>query len=181
MSRLTLDNSLLAIVDVQGKLAHLVCDKEILHMNLQRLIQCASILKIPICWVEQNPRGLGATIPEIAELLTAESPIPKMTFSAFKSDTFVNKLAAYNRKQILLAGIETHVCIYQTASDLLEKGYQVHVVVDAVSSRLSSNKQIGLARMKMEGAIMSSTEMAIFELLGTAEHPCFKAIVKILK
>jgi nicotinamidase-related amidase len=181
MPKLELDNSLLAIIDVQGKLAHLVHEKEILHMNLQRLIRSADILKVPILWVEQNPKGLGNTIPEIADLLTPESPIPKMTFSAFRSDSFAKKLATYNRKQILLAGIEAHVCIYQTASDLLEEGYQVHVIVDAVSSRLLSNKHIGLTRMKTEGAIMSSTEMALFELLGTAEHSRFKEIINIMK
>ncbi len=181
MPKLELDNTLLVIIDVQGKLAHLVHDKETLHTNLQKLIRCAHILRIPVLWVEQNPKGLGHTIPEIAGLLSAESPIPKMTFSAVKSESFSNTLATYDRKQILVAGIEAHVCICQTALDLLEKGYQVHIIVDAVSSRLPSNKQIGLARMKLEGAIMSSTEMAIFELLGTAEHVHFRDIVKILK
>jgi nicotinamidase-related amidase len=181
MPKLTLDNSLLSIIDVQGKLAHLVHDKEALHLNLQRLIRSANILQVPILWVEQNPKGLGKTIPEIVDLLPLESPIPKMTFSAFKADAFANKLEAYKRNQILLAGIEAHVCIYQTASDLLEKGYQVHVVADAVSSRLLDNKKVGLSRMKTEGAIITSTEMALFELLGTADHPRFREIVNILK
>jgi nicotinamidase-related amidase len=181
MPRLKSDNSILAIIDVQGNLAHLVHEKEMLHLNIQKLIRCANILRIPILWVEQNPTRLGKTIPEIAALLTTESPIAKMTFSSFKSDIFAKKLASYNRKQIMLAGIETHVCIYQTASDLLEKGYQVHIIVDAVSSRLPGNKQIGLTRMQLEGAVMSSTEMAIFEMLGTAEHAGFKEIIKVLK
>jgi hypothetical protein len=181
VARLELNNSLLAVIDVQGKLAHLVHEKESLHLNLQRLIKGATILGIPILWAEQNPAGLGPTIPEIAGLLSTEAPIPKMSFSCVGCKEFAAKLASYQRKQIIVAGIETHVCVFQTVSDLLQQGYEAHVMVDAVSSRLSANKQAGLDRMKTEGAILSSTEMALFELLQTAESARFKEIIKVLK
>ena len=181
MARLELSNSLLTIIDVQGKLAHLVNEKDMLHINLQKLIKGAHILGIPILCAEQNPAGLGPTIPEIAGLLSTEKPIPKMSFSCVKCDEFATKIESYQRKQIMIAGIETHICVFQTVSDLLQQGYEVHVIVDAVSSRLHINKQIALDRMKTEGAIISSTEMALFELLRIAEGARFKEIVKILK
>jgi len=181
MARLELSNSLLTIIDVQGRLAHLVFEKDMLHANLQKLTKGAHILGIPILCTEQNPAGLGPTIPEIAGLLSTEKPIPKISFSCFKCDEFATKMASYQRKQIIIAGIETHVCVFQTVSDLLQQGYEVHVIVDAVSSRLQINKQIALDRMRTDGATLSSTEMALFELLQTAEGAHFKEILKILK
>ncbi|OGJ88057.1 MAG: hydrolase [Candidatus Raymondbacteria bacterium RifOxyA12_full_50_37] len=175
------NNSALVIIDVQGKLAHLVHDKETMHANIQRLVKCAAILKVPVLLAEQNPTGLGQTIPEIAQLLPTADPIPKMSFSCYGCEAFIGVLRSYHRKQVLVAGIEAHVCVYQTVSDLLRQKYEVHVLADAVSSRLPQNKQIALDRMKAEGAIISSTEMAVFELLKTAEHAAFREIIKILK
>jgi len=181
MPRLELSRSLLVIIDVQGKLAHLVHEKEILHANLRRLVRCAGVLGMPVLWAEQNPAGLGPTIPEVAELLSTLKPFPKMTFSCVKNDEFEKALVRSGKKQILVAGIEAHVCVYQTVSDLLQQGYEPHVISDAVSSRLESNRKTGLDRMVTEGAVISSTEMAIFELLGTADRKDFREIVKLLK
>jgi nicotinamidase-related amidase len=181
MAGLETGNSLLAVIDVQGKLAHLVHEKEMLHKNIQILIKCANILGLPIVWAEQNPQGLGHTIPEIAELLKLQKPVPKMSFSCLGCDAFGQTLESHHRKQVLVTGIEAHVCVFQTVSDLLRKRYDVHVIADAVSSRSAVNKQIGLDRMKTEGAVISSTEMAVFELLKIAEGTSFKEIIKILK
>ncbi len=174
-------NSLLVVVDVQGKLARLMHDKDNLFKNIRILVQSAKILDIPILWCQQVPAALGPTVPEIAELLTDSRPINKSCFNCCLCDEFNKKLDLLGRKQVMLTGIETHVCIYQTAIDLLSKDYEVNVIADAVSSRTLDNKQIGLNRMASAGARISSTEMALFEILKTADHPHFKQIAKLVK
>lgn len=171
----------LVVVDVQGKLAQLMVDKETLFKNARILIQAAKILEIPILWCQQVPKALGPTVPEIAELLSDDEPIDKVSFSCCGDEQFNSRLDALARKQVLLCGIETHVCIYQTAMDLLGQGREVTVVADAVSSRTAENRQIALDRLAAEGATMASTEMALFELLKTAKHPQFKPIAKLVK
>lgn len=177
---LSVEKTVLVLVDVQGKLAQLMHDKEALFRNLQILVRAAQALQIPIVWCEQNPAGLGPTIPELTALLPGQQPIPKMTFSCFGDELFRKALGATGRKQVLLAGIEAHVCIYLTAADLLEAGYQVEVVADAVSSRSLDNKNIGLAKIAKMGGGITCTETALFEMLRTADGPKFKEIVKLL-
>jgi len=171
----------LVVVDVQGKLAQLMDNKETLFGNIEILIKTAKILDFPIIWCQQHPRALGPTIPQIAELLTDNQPIDKFSFSCCGHDEFNDKLKELQPKQVILCGIEAHVCIYQTAADLLDKDYEVHVIADAVSSRTPANKEIALRRMEAEGALVSSTEMALFELLRTAKHEKFKELVKLIK
>jgi len=178
---LDIESCLLVVVDVQGKLATLMYDRDALFKNIQILIQAAKILDIPILWCQQVPAALGATIPEIAELLAGNEPINKASFSCCGDEKFIGKLNSINRPQVLLAGIETHVCIYQTAVDLREKDYVVNVIADAVSSRTLDNKQIAIAKMQTMGINIYSTEMALFELLKTADHPHFKQIAKLVK
>lgn len=178
---LMLDNALLVIVDVQGKLAHTMYEKEALFHNLQKLIAGAQVLEIPVLWVEQNPKGLGPTIAEVAQLLPDLEPIAKLSFSCCGSDRFMRALKAAKRKQVLVAGIETHVCVYQTALDLLDLGYKVEVVADAVSSRTAQNRRIGLEKIREAGASLTSTETALFELLRVAEGLKFKEILKIVR
>jgi len=178
---LKIDNVTLLIVDIQGNLANLMHAKELLFRNIQKLIKGIQVLGIPILWLEQNPQGLGPTIPEIADLLSNIQPISKMTFSSCQNDRFVRALKALNRRQILIAGIETHICVYQTAVDLLDLGYEVQVAADAVSSRNVGNKEIGLQKMKDFGASLTSVETALFELLKVAEGEQFKEILKIVK
>jgi nicotinamidase-related amidase len=171
----------LVIVDVQGKLAGLMHDKDTLFKNLRILIQSAKILALPVLWCQQVPAALGPTVPQIAELLTDAEPINKSCFSCCLNDEFNNKLKSLGTKQVLLAGIETHVCVYQTAIDLLTAGFEVDVVADAVSSRTLENRQIALNRLASEGAKITSTEMAMFEILRTSDHPNFKQIAKLVK
>jgi nicotinamidase-related amidase len=171
----------LVVVDVQGKLAQLMQDKETFFKNIRILIQSAKILNIPILWCQQVPAALGPTIPEIAELLTDNQPINKSSFSCCGCEEFNSKLEKLGHRQILLTGLETQVCVYQTTIDLLAKGYEVDIITDAVSSRILANKDIGLQRIAAEGAKISSTEMALFEILKTAEHPSFKQIAKLVK
>ncbi len=175
------EKSSLIVVDVQGKLAQLMHEKSSLFANLQRMVRGAQVLGIPILWNEQNPLGLGATIPELSELLAAQKPLVKSTFSCWGNPAFVEALKATGRKQALLVGIETHVCVYQTARDLLERGYEVEVVVDAVSSRTAENRQLGIDKMRDHGAGLTSTEMALFELLEVATGDKFKEILRLVK
>ncbi|MBN2302503.1 MAG: hydrolase [Lentisphaerae bacterium] len=175
------DKLVLVLVDVQSKLAQLMHDKESLFSNLQKLISGIKALSIPIIWLEQNPSKMGPTISELSQLLTDENPIPKMSFSGCGEPACMAALRNTNRTQIILAGIETHVCIWQTTADLLAAGYEVEIVTDAVSSRAFHDKQIALQRMESVGARLTTTEMILFELLKTAKHPAFKTILKIVK
>jgi nicotinamidase-related amidase len=177
---LDIQNCCLVVVDIQGKLAQLMHDKESLFKNIQILIKAAKFLNIPILWCQQCPDALGPTIPQIARLLTDIEPINKASFSCCGSDQFTARLTELARNQILLCGIETHVCIYQTAVDLLHKGFSVDVLADAVSSRTLENKQVALQRMAAESANVTTTEMALFELIKTADHPYFKQIAKLI-
>ena len=174
-------DAVLFVIDVQGKLAQLMQDKEILFENIKKMIKTAQILDIPIVWVEQYPEGLGSTIPEIAELLYFVEPIKKTEFSCCKNKGFMKKVKELNKRQLLIAGIEAHICIYQTSVELVESGYEVQVLGDAVSSRTKANKSIGLNRIQTNGGIITSTEMAIFELLKVAGGDKFKEIIKIIK
>lgn len=175
------ENAVLVLVDIQGKLATLMYKKEEFFANLAVLIKALKILDIPIIWNEQLPDKLGPTIPEIKELLDGLEPFEKNTFSCCGNDAFMDKLESTGRRQILLAGMETHVCVYQTALDLIPKGYEVHLVTDAVSSRTLENKLIGIQAIKDLGAGLTSVEMALFEMLNVAEGEQFKNIVKLLK
>lgn len=175
------EKSLLLVVDVQGKLAEAMYQKEALFTGLHRLIKAAQVLAIPILWLEQMPEKLGPTVPAVAELLSPRRPLRKTTFSCLGSPEVCDALEKSGRDQILLAGIEVHICIYQTAVDLLRTGYEVEVVSDAVSSRTRENKEIGLAKARAVGVSVTSIETCLFELLKTAESPDFKAISQIVK
>jgi len=178
---LKMENVALLIVDIQGSLAHSMHGKELLFKNVQKLIKGTQVLGIPILWTEQNPQGLGPTIPEIADILSNIKPISKMSFSCCQNNRFIQALKALNRKQVLIAGIEAHVCVYQTAVDLVDLGYEVQVVTDAVSSRIMENKEIGLQKMRDSGVSLTSVETALFELLRVAEGEQFREILKIVK
>lgn len=178
---LTPEKTILMVVDVQGKLAHLMHSKDALFNNLEKIIKGIQALEIPILWVEQNPEGLGPTIPQVADLMTGISPISKMSFSCCQNKRFMQALKNEERDQILITGIETHICIYQTAVDLVNVDYEVQVVIDAVSSRTVENKAVGLEKMREAGVHITSAETALFELLGVAEGNGFKKILSIVK
>jgi nicotinamidase-related amidase len=173
----------LIVVDLQEKLLPPIWHKEQMVKNAQLLIRLADILKIPAIVTTQYAKGLGNTVPEIASLLPESAPIDKLMFSCFGSDVFCSLLKRLpgERTTVLLCGMETHICVMQSALDALREGYVVHVASDAVSSRAEWNWHVGLDRMRAAGAVISSTEMIIYELLRSSGAPAFKALLPYLK
>lgn len=173
----------LIVVDIQEKLLPPIWEKERFVRNAQHLIRLAGILKIPALVTTQYAKGLGDTVPAIASLLPDNSPTDKLTFSCFGSDVFCSLLKRLpgQRTTVLLCGMETHICVMQTAMGALREGYLVHVASDAVSSRTELNWRIGLDRMRAAGAILSSTEMIIYELLRASGTPAFRELLPYLK
>jgi len=174
------DKAALVVIDVQEKLYRLMHRKEALLDRLERMIRGAKALGLPVVWAEQYPEGMGPSLPEIAALLDGP-PISKKTFSLMAHPPLAKAFAATGASQFLLVGIETHVCVYQTARDLLAAGKQVEVVADCVSSRTAEDRQVGLERIAQEGGRVTSVEMALFELLQQAEGPAFKDVLGIVK
>ena len=178
---LDINNTVLTIIDIQGNLAHAMHDKESLFKGLRQLIMGFTALDIPIVLTEQNPKGLGPTLPEIKELLPDVTAIPKMSFSCCDEKAYMDAVSALGKKQVLVAGIEGHICVYQTSAALFDMGYEVQVVADAVASRFPENRKLALKKMSRMGIEMTTVEMALFELLKTADHEKFREIVKIIK
>jgi nicotinamidase-related amidase len=173
----------LIVVDMQEKLLAPIWEKERLVRNVQLLIRLAGILKIPALVTTQYAKGLGQTVPEIASLLPDSSSIDKLMFSCFGSDVFCSLLKRLpgQRNTVLLCGMETHICVMQTALGALREGYLVHVASDAVSSRTEWNWKIGLSRMGAAGAVISSTEMMIYELMRSSGSLAFRELLPYLK
>ncbi len=171
MSRLKREEAVLVIIDVQERLMPVISKREQVEQNIERLIRGAQILGVPILVTEQN--RLGPTVEILRNALgDVYAPIEKSCFSGYRELT---------RKQVIVAGVETHICVYQTVSDLLANGYEVTIVADAVSSRKIDNKEIALRRMISDGAKLSSTEMALFELTVASGTDEFRAISKLVK
>jgi len=177
------DQCALIVVDVQEKLLPPILHKEQLVQNSKLLIRAAGVLKIPAIVSTQYAKGLGKTVPEVASLLPETEAIDKDRFSCFGSDIFCTSLKRLpgNRNTLLLCGMESHICVAQTALAALREGYLVHVASDAVGSRTEWNWNIGLERMRAAGAVISSTEMMIYELMRSSSSPAFKEMLPHLK
>ncbi len=178
---ITPDGALLLVIDVQGRLAQGVVSSSALESSLGKLVRACKIFEVPILLTEQYPKGLGTTVDSIRELLAGIVPIEKLSFSCCGSPEFMRQLRSSKRNDILVAGMEAHVCVYQTAMDLIEFGYNVHLVTDCVSSRSDENRSLGIRCIEKAGACLTSSEMAIFELLRVAGGERFKEISKIVK
>jgi len=173
----------LVVIDIQEKLLPPIFQREQLVRNAQLLIRAARILKIPALVSTQYAKGLGATVPEVASLLPGTDAIDKTLFSCFGSDVFCSMVRRLpgQRTTLLLCGMESHICVAQTALAAVREGYLVHVASDAVSSRTEWNWKIGLDRMRAAGAIISSTEMMIYELMRSSSSAAFKELLPYLK
>jgi len=177
------DQCALVVIDIQEKLLPPIFQREQLVRNAQLLIRAARILKIPALVSTQYAKGLGATVPEVASLLPGTDAIDKTLFSCFGSDVFCSMVRRLpgQRTTLLLCGMESHICVAQTALAAVREGYLVHVASDAVSSRTEWNWKIGLDRMRAAGAIISSTEMMIYELMRSSSSAAFKELLPHLK
>jgi nicotinamidase-related amidase len=180
LSPLKLDpeRATLVVIDVQEAFRKAVPTFDDVSMATAKLVRGAKSIGIPIVVTEQYPKGLGSTVPAVAEHLPGDvEPLAKVRFSAAEADGF----GLGGRDQVLICGIETHVCVAQTTLDLLANEVEVHVAADAVGSRFEQNKELGLARMERAGALLTSVEMALFELLGGSDAPAFKEVQALVK
>jgi len=178
---LTKENTVLVIVDVQEKLLPYVTGKDEVVKNIQMLIKFADIMGIPVLLTEHYPKGLGNTVPEVKEVFKEYGPIEKVIFSCCGPPEFLEKLEELGAKTIMIAGIESHICVQQTTLDIIHAGYAVHVISDAISSRTMWNLSVGIEKMRQFGAVISSTEMAMYEIMERADTPEFKEVLKLVK
>lgn len=181
LSHLDPERSQLVVVDVQGRLARLMHESDAMIRAQSTLIRACRLLDLPVAWAEQLPDKLGATVDELQEPLEGLTACAKSSFGCLGDDTLREQILESDREQVLLCGIETHVCVWQTAASLLREGRDVHVIADAVSSRSADNKATGLLRLREAGAVISNVEMALFELMVDATHPRFREVTKLLK
>jgi nicotinamidase-related amidase len=181
-TRLARERAALVVVDLQQKLLPAIAESERVLHNSLLLLRLAQILELPVLLTTQYRRGLGATVPEVTAAAPGVEPLDKVSFGCFGSEDFLARLRSLDgRDQLLVAGIESHICVAQTVLGALESGYQVHVASDAVGSRAESNRQIGLSRMERAGALLSSAEMAAYELLARSDGHAFKQMLPYLK
>ncbi|MGL4472979.1 MAG: isochorismatase family protein [Shewanella sp.] len=179
---LQLDKCVLVLIDVQGKLAQSVRHSKELHHKLQQAISAWSVFDRPLLWVEQLPDKLGHTSEVLQPLLSHYAPvIAKQHFSAMANAEFVERLQASGCKQVVLAGIETHICVYQTCRDLIHAGFEVFILVDGMSSRNKQDYQVGIQMMQALGAKLHTVESMVFELQHEATGERFKQLLKIIK
>lgn len=179
--RLRRDDAIVVAVDMQEKLVPAIAGAADIVRGCRRMIRAADVLGVPVVFTEQYPRGLGATVPELAELFNGRQPIQKTEFGCYACDEFAEAMRQAGRSQVLLCGIEAHICVFQTGLQALERGATVYVLEDAVGARTQEAHDIGLARLRLAGAVPSHTEMAIYELLGAAATPDFRAVLPIIK
>jgi nicotinamidase-related amidase len=175
--RLDRDRAVLVVVDVQEGFRPAILGFDDLTANVGRLIQGANALGVPVIASEQYPKGLGHTVPEVAEHLDGVEPVEKVCFAATDADGFDTG----GRTQALICGIESHICVWQTARGLIDQGVDVHVVRDAVSSRTAENRDLGIELIERAGGQPTSVETALFDLLGAAGSDEFKTVQKLIK
>ena len=181
MNVLTPENSLLLLIDVQEKLVNAL-DKDVIVKRVYNLVKSAKLLSIPVVVTEQYPKGLGATVPSIADELPEDASVfEKVSFNALDADGVLDKIKSYSKKQIVICGIETHICVHQTVAALLREGFEVYVAKDACASRSKYEFKQGIELMQANGAKISCMEIILFEWLKTAKNPCFKEIQALIK
>lgn len=182
MGRLRAEDSLLLVIDMQERLQPLIHDDARVRAKAAALAAGCDLLDVPVLVTEQYPKGLGRTVAELEPAVAAAgAPMEKTEFSCAANDAVRSRIEAMRRPDILLAGIEAHICVMQTALDLLERGYRVLVVEDAVGSRAATDRDVGLSRMRRHGAEGVSVEMVLFELMGGSRHPSFKDVQALVK
>lgn len=176
------EKTALVVIDVQEGFRGVIADFDLVASRVATMIRGAQLLAVPVLVTEQYPKGLGRTAEEISSVLTdADEVFEKSAFSSCGADAFVAKLQGLGTKQVVVCGLETHVCVNQTAHDLMARGFQVHILTDCVCSRFDNNREAGLRKMLASGVITSSLEMALFELMRDSKHERFKEIQSLIK
>ena len=176
------DRAVLVVVDLQEKLVPAIAEKERVLGGALLLLRAARELELPVVLTTQYEKGLGPTVREVLAEAPGVTPVDKVAFGCFGSEDFLARLSGFpGRDQLLVAGIESHICVAQTVLGALERDYRVHVAVDAVGSRREPDRQIGLRRMERAGAVLSSAEMAVYELLARSDGSAFKRLLPYLK
>jgi nicotinamidase-related amidase len=176
------DNTILVVIDMQEPFLRNIVERERLLQNVSTLMQGANILRLPIISTTQYAEKMGDVVPEVKRLLPPlQPPFDKLCFSCYGDLAFVSEMHRSERKQVLLCGIEAHICVSQTAHDLIAAGFQVHPVSDAISARTEANRLLGISKMRQAGAVPSSVEMALYEMLHEAGTPEFREILKLIK
>lgn len=174
------NDTLVVAIDIQEKLVNMLENSKKIAKNATNILNMAHILNLPAILTEQYPKGLGATINEIKNISDFKT-IEKTSFSAYQTKEFEEELKKYDVKNIVIFGIETHICLYQTVLDLLDKNYNVYVVCDCSSSRAKSNHKTALKLMAQFGAKITTFEIVLFELLKSSKHPNFKELQALIK
>lgn len=182
ISQLSREHAALAIIDMQEAFRQVIPDFGEVAGRIAKAVQGARLLEVPVIVTEQYPRGLKHTAEEILPHLSAEpKAIEKMCFSSCKADDFQSQLISRNIRQVIVCGIEAHICVTQTVLDLLSSGLEVHLLVDCITSRKRESKEVAFARLTQAGAVPSNLEMALFEMMRSADSPQFKAIQSLIK
>ncbi len=174
-------NTIAVIIDIQERLFPVMAEKEAMLQNTKKMIGGLAVHEVPVMVTQQYTKGLGETLPELSGLIKDFSPIEKTVFSCYDEPDFISALEEKDRKNVVIAGIESHVCVLQTAIDLKDAGYNPIVVFDCVSSRKESDKALALERFRHEGIMVTGMESLLFELTRGAKEPGFKEISKIVK
>ena len=181
-SRLDRQRTALLVVDLQERLIPAIAERERVVGNSLLLLRLARVLGLPVILTTQYSRGLGPPLPEVLAEASGVAPLDKVSFGCFGDEGFLVRLRSLEgRDQLLVAGVESHICVAQTVLGGIEAGYEVHVATDAVGSRIEANRGVGLARMERAGAFLSSAEMATYELLERSDGAAFKAMLPYLK
>jgi len=180
--RLSPENSLLVIIDVQERLLPVVQHPQQIVFNVRRLLEGARLFGVPVVVSEQYPQGLGSTVKELIQYIPEGTAVlPKKTFSVYDDEGIQAAIDAHQRSQVIVCGVESHVCVLQSAFDLLRAGRDVYVVVDAVGSRFTDDQTTALRRFESSGMVLTTTESLLFEWCRTAEHPQFKGVSRLAK
>jgi nicotinamidase-related amidase len=175
------EDALLLIIDIQERLAVVMKEKDKVVKNTQHLIELAKMISFPVVVTEQYPKGLGRTVPELQTAIPGYKPIEKTSFDCCGETSFLSEIGKFGKKKIIIAGMETHVCVLQTTTSLLKAGFVTHVVQDAICSRTEENWRTGIAFMHDAGAVVTCTETVLFQLLKVAGTEEFKKISQRIK
>jgi len=180
--RLSPENCLLVVIDVQERLLPAIQDQQQIVFNTRRLLEGAGVLDVPVIVSEQYPQGLGNTVKELIPYIPEGTAVlPKKSFSIYDNESIRTALDSRKRSQIILCGVETHVCVLQSAFDLYRAGREVYIVADAVGSRFIGDQTTALRRLESSGMALTTTESLLFEWCRTAEHPQFKEFSRLAK